>query len=120
MTIVKTNIGIEHLELIKIFFKANELIGSINPVEIIIRGVHHNVLELEFKDEDSEIKVTYMGVVHAGILNMFDDYLMKCGVDVDAIKPKTMHRQLQTEREERLNKEFAEKYKNIAVAQKVT
>lgn len=116
---LETRISPDHLELIKIFMKANDLGCVIHPKEIEIRSRNHTVLEIEFTDEDSEIKLTYMGLIHAGVLNMFDDYLMKCGVEVSAIPPKSINRQLQHEREERLNEEFSKKYKNVVIAQKV-
>lgn len=110
---IETKINVDHLELIKIFLEANELNAIANEDEIIIRGVIHKALSIVVWDEDSEIKLTFMGVRHAGVLNMLDDYLLKCGVAVDTINPKTMHRQLQSEKEDRMNEEFVRNIRTL-------
>jgi hypothetical protein len=74
------------------------------PVEI--RGRFHMCLQLESKFDDTSVALTFLGLRHCGIQNMLDDYLMKCGVPWDALQPKSIHRQLQDEREEEQNKEF--------------
>jgi hypothetical protein len=111
--IVDTEISIEHLELIKIFLDANKLDGITATEHILeIRGVKHNVIRLISVKEESSIALTFMGVIHAGVLNMFDDYLLKCGVYPDQIKPKTMYRQVQEEREAVVNKQFIDHLQN--------
>ena len=107
--IVNTQLDIVHLELIKIFIKANDLVGIVireYPVEV--RGRFHMCLQLESTFEDTSIALTFMGVVHCGVLNMLDDYLIKCGVLTDALKPASIHRQMQEERESKSNEEFIE------------
>ena len=107
--IIDTKLDIEHLELIKIFMKANDLVGVViteTPVEI--RGKIHTCLSLESTVESTSVALTFMGIRHSGILNMLDDYLLKCGVPPDALQPATIYRQLQEERESDLNKDFME------------
>jgi len=105
--IIQTEIDVAHLELIKIFIKANELVGVVikeTPFEI--RGRFHMGLQLESIYEPTSETFTFMGFRHCGILNMFDDYLLKCGIPCDAIKPKSYHRQLQEEKEAGSNASF--------------
>jgi hypothetical protein len=105
--IINTQLDIAHIELIKIFIKANDLVGIVlreYPIEV--RGRFHMCLQLESTFEDTSIALTFMGVIHCGVLNMLDDYLMKCGVTPDSLKPKSIHRQLQEEREAKFNEEF--------------
>lgn len=112
--IIETNLDIKHTKLMHIFFKANELVGVVveeYPVEI--RGRHHMMLRFNITYEPSAVALTFMGVRHAGIKNMFDDYLMKCGVPVDALQPASYHRQLQEEREAEENKRFIEHMNNF-------
>lgn len=101
-----TQIDTAHLELIKIFVKANELAVDVRADTLTVRKYNHKIIILEPKDEESAMSLTYMGVVHAGVLNMLDDYLLKCGVMPAAILPDTIHRQNQDEKEERANEKF--------------
>ena len=105
--IIDTELDIAHIELIRIFLKANELDGVIvREVPYELRNWYHRCIQLESCNEDSSIALTFMGVRHAGVLNMFDDYLLKCGIDVGALKPKSIYRQEQSEREDKLNEDF--------------
>lgn len=105
--ILKTQIDVRHQPLIVIFLKANDLVGVVVTQEVLeIRGKKHGVLQLESTVEDTSIALTVMGLRHCGILNMLDDYLLKCGVSWDKINPKSMHRQIQDEKEEEQTKKF--------------
>jgi hypothetical protein len=44
---------------------------------------------------------------------MFDDYLLKCGISWDAIKPRSVHRQLQEEKEQAVTEEFMKQFEKI-------
>lgn len=105
--IIDTEIDIAHIELIKIFIKANDLVGIvITEAPHEVRGRFHMCLQLESTFEDTSVALTLMGVRHCGVKNMLDDYLLRCGIQPDAIRPKSMHRQLQEEREGEINKNF--------------
>lgn len=105
--IIQTTLEIKHKELIKIFIKANELYGVYvveHPFDV--RGRLHMGLRLESTREDSIETLTFMGLRHCGIQNMLDDYLLKCGVLVYDLNPKSIGRQEQEEREEKINNQF--------------
>jgi len=105
--IIDTRLDIAHIELIKIFLKANDLVGvEINEVPMEVNGRFHMVIQLESKYEPTSHSLTFMGLRHCGILNMLDDFLLKCGVLHDALQPKSYHRQLQEEKEQEQNEEF--------------
>jgi len=113
--IIETRLDIAHVELIKIFLKANELVGvNIKEATMEVRGRHHMVIHLESTYEPTSIAFTFMGVRHSGVLNMLDDYLLKCGVPMDALQPKSYHRQLQEEKEAKQNEDFVEHLEKIA------
>jgi hypothetical protein len=78
-----------------------------------VRGRHHRIIHLKITSEDSTIALTFMGLRHCSVLNMLDDYLLRCGVANDALQPASYHRQLQEEREARQNEEFLEKLAQI-------
>jgi len=109
--IIDTKLDIGHKELIKIFLKANELEGvEITEEPFELRGRFHMVLRLNSKFEGTSETFTFMGIRHCGILNMLDDYLLKCGVFPDALQPMSMYRQIQEEREQEINEKFMEKF----------
>jgi hypothetical protein len=104
---IETELDPAHLELMRIFFKANDLRGIIvHNKKVMIRGVEHTFLHFETDFEETELKLTFMALRHAGIRNMFDDFLLKCSIPVDALQPKSFHQQLQAEREAKQNEEF--------------
>lgn len=75
--VIKTDISYGYLELIKVFFKANNL-------DVIIQDMTaypHGKIHLEY-DGDSEIahSITFMSIRHLGLENMLCDYLIKCGI----------------------------------------
>ena len=112
--IIDTQLDVEHLELIKIFIDANELVGIvIRQVPMEYNKRHHMVLQLESTHDLTSEKLTFMGYRHSGVLNMFDDYLLKCGVPHDALKPKSYYRQLQEEQEEEINEDFLEHLQQV-------
>ena len=107
--IINTQLDVKHLELIKIFIKANDLTGIIvKEVPWEVRGRFHMVLQLDAVYEPSAEALTFLGFRHCGVLNMFDDYLLKCGVAPNALQPKSYQRQLQDEKEAEQNKAFVE------------
>lgn len=112
--IINTKIDVVHLELINIFIKANDLVGivvSSEPYEI--NGRFHMTLRLTPTFEDTSATLTFMGIRHSGILNMLDDYLIKCGVPWDAISPPSIHRQIQEEKELKQNEDFMKRLLEI-------
>lgn len=66
-------------ELIKTFFKANEF----TDVRVVSYTDPENYGDQEmlriFYSDDDESRIMFLGFKHAGILNMLDDYIMKCG-----------------------------------------
>jgi len=112
--IITTDLCVSHEELIKIFLKANILEDVVvQHVDWEVRGRTHRVLELRTDNEETGLQFTFMGVKHSGILNMFDDYLLKCGVGQTELKPKTWHRQLQEEKEAEQTRKFMEEMKTM-------
>lgn len=104
---LRTLLSTDHLELIKVFVEANELHDTIvMEVAETIRGIEHCFLHLKCDNLETETKLSYMGFRHCGVLNMLDDYLLKCGVPVNALQPKSFNRQLQNEKEEETNRKF--------------
>jgi hypothetical protein len=69
----------EHKDLLQTFFEANDLNGIFMQDDRTIDGVMHSFLIIMTADADTEMKLTFMGIRHAGIRNMFDDYLLKFG-----------------------------------------
>jgi hypothetical protein len=109
--IIDTQLDVAHKELIIIFLKANELVGVvIKEVPVEIRGRFHMMLQLESTYEPTSEILTFMGFKHCGVLNMFDDYLLKCGVGPDELQPKSYHRQLQEEKEHAVTEEFMKQF----------
>lgn len=97
--IIKTEICVDHLALINVFIDANELHGvNVNIVETTINNKKYHVLQLESTNEDTTMKLSYMALIHSGITNMLDDFLLKCGVLVNDIPPHTNRNQLVRER----------------------
>ena len=111
MKTIKTNLSIDHLELIKIFFEANKLPNVIiSEYSNIIKNYPHKMIEITYDNDDVETsgQITYMSLVHVGLQNMLDDYLMKCGVSVWDLQPKTIREQELKEREEAREQEYEE------------
>jgi hypothetical protein len=119
--IIATKLDIVHLELIKIFCKANDLVGvEISEVPMEVNGRFHMVLQLECKYEPTSAALTFMGFRHCGILNMLDDYLLKCGVDPGSLQPASIQRQIQEEREAKQNAAFVEHLEKCVKAGQLT
>lgn len=109
--IITTKLSYEHLELIKIFMEANELTGVIiRPADLEIRGIIHRVIELDSTDEDTSSKLTFMGLRHYGVLNMLDDFLLKCGVSPLNLNPSTIYKQEREEYEDILHAQFTQHF----------
>lgn len=112
--IIDTFLDIAHLELIKIFIKANELTGvEVIEYPVELRGRHHMCIRLESTYEDSSAALTYLGFRHMGVKNMFDDYLIRCGVAPYDLNPNSYHTQLRHEREIEQNEKFTEHLKTV-------
>ena len=82
MKSVDTKILSKHIELVKIFFQAN----NFHDARVVIYSDLENygtqeMIRVFYSDED-EGDIVMMAIRHAGIPNMLDDYLMKCGVNV--------------------------------------
>lgn len=107
LRLIRTQISLDHIELIKIFIKANELDNMVAvPYKFEVSGKSHHAIELQITNESTEEKLSIMSMRNSGVSNMLDDFLLKCGVPVDAINPKSIHRQLQDEREKEINEKF--------------
>jgi hypothetical protein len=113
MKTIQTNLSTDHLELIKIFFEANELPNvRIYAYDKQMGMFSHRMIEVSYDDQDGETgeKITYMSMVHAGFCNMLDDFLMKCGVDVWKLAPKTIKEQELKEKEEERDRKMQEQF----------
>jgi len=79
MTTVNTQISDGYIELIKIFFNANEL-------DVAIEEYKHTETDLTFlrlsyeENSDTAYQITFMSVRHLGFENMLCDYLIRCGI----------------------------------------
>lgn len=79
---VKTNISWGFVDLIEIFFKANDLAVSCS----ILQGDISNLITLEYEnDSDTALQITYMSMKHLGFENMLCDYLKRCGYPANLI-----------------------------------
>ena len=86
---IETKLSPTHIELIKIFLQANQLTHTdVMCVKRSIDNIEYEFLDIVTLDEDDNEKLTYMGLIHSGILNMFDDYLIKCGIPWDFLPPR--------------------------------
>ncbi len=88
---IQTHLSADHIELIKIFMQANELYH----VDILVKkrsidGLDYLYLDIITLDEQDAEKLTFMGIRHSGVLNMLDDYLMKCNVSPFELEAKPM------------------------------
>lgn len=101
---IKTELCINHAELLKLFFKANELEQSVKVryYDKDINGIFHKMIVLVC-EAPGQSTLTYMALRHSGIENMLEHFLLACGVEPDALKPASYHRQEQDERERELN-----------------
>ncbi len=80
MNILKTKILFEHQALIRIFFDANNM-ESVDVLEYVDPDQYGNqtMISIFYEDEFSG-QLSFMALRHAGIPNMLDHYLLKCGV----------------------------------------
>ena len=79
MTTINTQISDGYLELIKTFFKANELDVTIK--EYMHKEHDLTYLQLSYEDNsDTAYQITFMSVRHLGLENMLCDYLIRCGI----------------------------------------
>jgi hypothetical protein len=110
MKTIQTTISTDHLELIKIFFEANELPDvRIYTYNKQIGMFAHRMIEVAYENNsDTAEKITFMSMIHAGFLNMLDDYLMKCGVSVWELQPKTIKEQELKVKQEARDQELKE------------
>lgn len=116
MSIIQTELSIKHLELIKIFFEANDMPDAVvRQYDKQIGAFYHPMIEIYCSSEDTETNITFMAMKHMGFKNMLDDYLMKCGVDHWNLEPDSVkiqraqeEAQIKKECEEQRDKEFNE------------
>lgn len=86
---IETSLKAEHIELIKIFFKANNL----DDVEIStytkkMGELLYNLISIGYNDKsESAEKIVYMSLRHLGFQNMLDSYLIQCGVSPFNLSP---------------------------------
>ena len=86
---IRTELVQDHKALIEVFLKANELTSvKLQTYEKVEWDHTFHLLKLIY-DNDSEdaLKLSYMSLVHMGIPNMLDDFLLKCGVPVKTLNP---------------------------------
>lgn len=76
--IVETKISYGYLELIKIFFQANNIDVKIKDMAAYPYG--KIIIEYE-DDSDAATTITFLSYKHLGLENMLCDYLIKCGID---------------------------------------
>ena len=85
--IVNTNISWGYLELLKTFFKANEL-------DIICKersAPAGTLTTLSYDDNsDTAYKITFMSIRHLGFENMLCDYLIRCDIPARLISTGTL------------------------------
>lgn len=79
---IQTELLSMHLELVKIFFEANELKDVVVGEYPKIRNkISHNLIEVSWDDEsESGQKILQMSIINYGFNNMLDSFLIKCGV----------------------------------------
>lgn len=106
--IIETKLDISHIELIKIFFEANNLSSvSVYEKEILVREYPHRVIFISYPlDSEDSTKISFMSLIHAGFINMLDDYLLKCGVSVYNLSPDSFKHQERNEKEAEINQKF--------------
>ncbi len=98
MKIHETHIDVRHIDLIKVFFTANELhkvnVTSYNKVEVVQDlNVVRSLVQLSYDELDLETSNTlaFMSLRHLGMGNMLDDFLIKCGISPFSITPPILH-----------------------------
>lgn len=77
--IIHTHISHGYTELLKTFFKANELDVTIEERENLEASSNQVTLMYE-EYSDTAYNITFMSVKHLGLENMLCDYLIRCGV----------------------------------------
>lgn len=76
--IVETKISYGYLDLIKIFFQANNIDVKIRDMSAYPYGK----IIIEYDDDsDTSVAITFMSYKHLGLENMLCDYLIRCGID---------------------------------------
>lgn len=77
MKILKTNLHVLDIDLLKIFMEANDL--NIKISTHVVDG-YKNFVALEYDDLDSDLeeKMTYLAIRNNGFESMLDDYLSVC------------------------------------------
>lgn len=81
MKIIQTELPADHLELVAIFLKANDLDADISCE--VNRNLNRQTIKISYNEENEDLcsKITYMSLRHLGFLNMLDDFLLKCGIE---------------------------------------
>lgn len=135
-TEIKSRILETHIELVKIFFTANDLkdVYITSYPETYFEGTEdeivYKMLSLTFySNTETSEQITFMSMRHAGFLNMINDFLLKCGVSAFELEPdpksdkeknekKRRDKELDEEqklRRETLNRDFEEHMKKIGL-----
>lgn len=122
-TEIKSRILESHLELVRIFFEANELkdIYITTYKETYYVGTEdeetYKLLIFSFyQGTETAEKITYMAMRHSGFLNMIYDYLLRCNLDIFDIEPDPeQDKRIKEEirRTKKLEKEQQERRKNL-------
>jgi hypothetical protein len=107
--ILETRISFGHESLLWTFFDANNL-----KVQIVRRKAHPvDKIDLYYDEEsDTAQELMFMGLVHSGIENMLDDYLIKCGVRPDLINTFVARREMT---DDMLEKKWQEHKKKLGI-----
>jgi hypothetical protein len=93
---IKTELSTTYIPLIKIFFEANDMHNVIvDTYSMQVRDYIHDAIQVTYDqdNEDTAGKIAYMSIVHAGFLNMLDDFLIKCNISPYHLQPETMKTQ---------------------------
>jgi len=119
MAIFKTQLDSKHLEKIQIFLEANKLNDTKAEIDEVISGAWiHQTIQVCCNSHDDEVQLTFMAVIHAGISNMLDDYLMKCGVQNWELDAYSLRLEKEAIRAAELERQFQEHFKTITANSK--
>ena len=107
--IIETDISWGYVELIKIFFKANELDVCCEERKASLISK----ITLSYEDNsETALSITFMSYRHLGFENMLYDYLKRCGVDLSMIP---IGRFLEKRDMDKLDKEWQDHRKTIGL-----
>lgn len=86
---IETNLKAEHIELVKIFFEANEMPDVVVSTYAKRIGLlEHILILLDYEDSsDAAYKISFMSFRNSGLINMLEDFLIKCNVSPFDLNP---------------------------------